>query len=648
VPPQTIPDRSNVTERLRWEGEMFRLLAENVKDYAIFIIDEQRHITTWTVGAEHLLGYTEAEIVGRQLDVFFTPEDLAVSAPETEIRTALKVGRGEDDRWHVRKDGTRFWCSGVLTPLRDESGRLRGFAKIMRDLTEKKLAEDRLAASEDRFKRLVRANILGVAVTGADGRVLDANDEYLRIIGYTREELEAGKVLRAKLTPPEYLPLDEAAIAQALRDGACVPYQKEYQRSDGRRTPVQIAFMSVADPPKSFVVYVTDLSSVKHVEDELRLANRNKDEFLAVLGHELRNPLAPMLNAVHVLRNAKLIEDEGVANQSMHMIERQVLHMTRLVNDLLEVARVTMGKVDLKPLALELHPVVMSAIEAVRPAMEGSRHQLHVSVAAEPIWLHADSVRVEQMLTNLLNNAVKYTDPGGSIWLDIQRQAQMVVFTVRDSGIGIEADALARVFEPFTQVKRGQSYSKGGLGVGLMLVRRFAELHGGTVSAHSAGPGTGSTFTVKLPVMTEAPAARPDARVSEQSSSRVRVLVVDDNTDAADSLRMVLEVSGHDVHVAYTGPAGLEEAKAWRPEVVLLDIGLPGLNGYEVAKAIRREPQMQGTLLVAITGYGQPADVEQAYAAGFDKHHAKPVEPAKVFELLSLASQGRAGTLSHI
>ncbi len=618
-----------------WEADMFRLLVENVKDYAIFIIDEQRRIQSWSAGAERILGYSEAEIMGERLDCFFTPEDLAAGEPEREIRTALATGRGEDDRWHLRRNGTRFWCSGVTTPLRDASGAFRGFAKIMRDLTQQKYYEDKLVASEARYRHFLKSNILGAGISHADGRILKANEEYLRIVGYSEQELNAGRAWWSKATPAEYLPLDQAAIAEAVRNGSCTPYEKEYVRhSDGRRIPVQIAFTTVPETADEFIVYVIDLTARKQIEEELRAANRSKDEFLAMLGHELRNPLAPMFNAVHILRNAKRSEDEALARQSLNMIERQVRHMTRLVDDLLEVARITMGKVDLQPDEVELHPIVNSAVEATKPAMVNRRHQLHLDIAKEPIWLKADAVRIEQMLTNLLNNASKYTEPGGIISLRASREDSTVVIRVTDNGIGIDAATLPRIFEPFVQVDTAHGYSRGGLGVGLTLVRRFAELHGGSVSAFSAGLGTGSEFTVKLPVVDAATNDRRGPNPQDVNRCAVRVMVVDDNSDAAESLRMLLEIVGHQVLVAHSGPAAVQEAAAWKPEIVLLDIGLPGLDGYQVAEILRRAPATEGVTIVAMTGFGQEGDIARARAAGFDHHMVKPVDPDRLLKLL--------------
>lgn len=630
-----------------WEGDMFRLLVENVRDYAIFVVDEERRILTWSAGAERLLGYMEHEIIGQTCDRFFTEEDREAHQPEREVESALATGRGADDRWHLRKDGTRFWCSGVMTPLHDGSGQLRGLAKIMRDLTDKKLAEERLLVAEARFNRLSDANILGIGVRHADGRILSANDEYLRILGHSRDELDAGQVWWSKLTPPESQPLDEAALAEAFRTGACTPYEKEYVRAnDGQRIAVLIAYTTILDAPEHLLAYVIDLTARKKVEQELRQANKNKDEFLAVLGHELRNPLAPMFNAVHIMRHAKRASDDALSLQSLNMIERQVRHMTRLVDDLLEVARITLGKVELKPDKMELHPVIRNALETTRPLMEQRRHQVHVDIAGEPMWLKADALRVEQMLLNLLNNAAKYTEPGGAISLRVYREGQFAVIAVLDNGIGMDAQTLPRIFEPFAQAERAHGYAQGGLGVGLTLVRRFAELHGGTVSAYSAGLGTGSELTLKLPMLHASPDASATKRREANTASKLRVLVVDDNTDSAESMRVLLQFQGHEVLEAHTGPSAVQAALRWKPEVVLLDIGLPGLDGYQVAEALRKDPSTAGLIIIAMTGYGQQQDVERAQQAGFDRHMVKPVDPTMLADILAKVSGHKRSTWS--
>ena len=358
----------------------------------------------------------------------------------------------------------------------------------------------RLLASDDRFQRLCDSNIIGIGVTHADGQVLQANDAYLRILGHTRAALDAGQVRWAELTPPEFLGADSAAIAQANRAGACAPYEKEYRRfADGARVPVQIAFTSLPDQPDQYIAYVVDLTERKRVEEQLRVANETKDRFLATLSHELRNPLAPMANAVHILRRAKPPEDDA-AGKALLIIERQVRHMKRLVDDLLDVARITMGKVCLQREELDLRTVVLSAVEAARPLIDKRRQQFELRVDEAPIRLNADGVRVEQMLTNLLSNAAKYTGEGGRIALHAHREDDRAVIRVKDDGIGIAAEMLPRVFEPFVQAPCARRHGDGGLGIGLALVREFAQMHGGSVEVFSAGEGAGSEFVLVLPI----------------------------------------------------------------------------------------------------------------------------------------------------
>jgi PAS domain S-box-containing protein len=336
--------------------------------------------------------------------------------------------------------------------------------------------------------------------------VLQANEEYLRILGHTPAELEAGQVWWTRLTPPEFLASDSTAIAQADRAGACAPYEKEYRRHrDGVRVPVQIAFTSLLDQPHQYILYVIDLTARKRVEEELRLINERKDQFLATLSHELRNPLAPMANAVHILRCARQGENDEAVRASLLIIERQVRHMKRLVDDLLDMAGITMGKVHLQREDVELAPIVLSAVEATRPLIDKRGHRLELDIDEAPMRLHADGVRVEQMLTNLLSNAAKYTGEGGCIVLRVHREDDRAVIRVRDNGIGLAPEMLSRVFEPFVQAQCARSYADGGLGIGLALVREFAQLHGGSIDVSSAGPGTGSEFVLRLPIA--APAA---------------------------------------------------------------------------------------------------------------------------------------------
>jgi len=363
--------------------------------------------------------------------------------------------------------------------------------------------------------------------------------------------------------------------------------------------------------------------------------DRRKDEFLATLAHELRTPLAPIRNSVHILRMAG--GDRGVAERVYEMMERQVNHMVRLVDDLMEVSRITRGKIDLRKEPVELAAVVRSAVETSKPLIEAARHQLAVTLPDEPLILDADPVRLAQVLANLLNNAAKYTPEGGRIWLTARRAGLNVEVSVRDSGTGIPIEVLPKVFDLFMQVERTYSRAQGGLGIGLTLVRSLVSLHGGSVEARSDGPGRGSEFVVRLPLAAGQLAAHDwdgrDARPAAVAPRRI--LVVDDNRDAADSLGMLLKFLGADVCTANDGPAALEAFRTYRPSVVLLDIGLPEMDGYEVARRTRQQPEGGDVTLIALTGWGQEEDRRRSKEAGIDHHLVKPVDLNALEKLLA-------------
>jgi signal transduction histidine kinase len=378
----------------------------------------------------------------------------------------------------------------------------------------------------------------------------------------------------------------------------------------------------------------------KRLEGELHLkvrdladADRRKNEFLAMLAHELRNPLAPVRNGLQILRIAG--EKPQVVAQTREMLDRQVRHLSRLVDDLMDVSRITRGKVDLRMQPVDLAEVVGRAVDEVRPLVEARRHRLTVTHQAGALRVNADPTRLTQVLANLLNNAAKYTDEGGEITVTVGRAGVDAVVRVRDTGIGISPEMLTRVFDLFTQVETSLDRAEGGLGIGLTLVRSLVELHGGSVEVKSDGVGRGSEFSVRLPALAgdQPGVAVPD--VADGPLVPRRVLVVDDNRDSADSLAMMLELGGHTVATAHHGPGAVEAAGTFRPEVVLLDIGLPGLNGYDVARALRARPETRDVLIVAMTGYGQDTDRERSRDAGIDHHLVKPIDPTEVRRLLA-------------
>jgi signal transduction histidine kinase len=396
-------------------------------------------------------------------------------------------------------------------------------------------------------------------------------------------------------------------------------------------------------------------------QEALEAADRRKDDFLAMLSHELRNPLAAIQGSIELMQR-KTIEDAEL-QWARDVVARQNRHLTRLIEDLLDVSRITRGKLTLQKEPVELREVAQLAVETARPLIESRRHELTVVVPELPLHVQGDGVRLTQVISNLLTNAAKYTDEGGRIDLVIEREAvdggaHHAVVHVRDNGRGIAADAIPRLFEPSTHEERLNSGAHGGLGIGLIVVRGLVEMHGGVVEACSEGIGRGSVFTVKLPLLpveeltlTVAPARQLPAAIAapEQSEQTpLRILVVDDNQDSAISMTLLLELQGHEVHVAHAGPAALRVADDKKPDVILLDIGMPGMNGYEVAKQLRARGEFADTLLVAITGYGRASDVKQTQSAGFDYHLVKPVDYEKLQAVLATrcAKSGLRGSVN--
>ncbi len=361
---------------------------------------------------------------------------------------------------------------------------------------------------------------------------------------------------------------------------------------------------------------------------DLQDADRRKDEFLAVLGHELRNPLAPVITALEVARR-----DHSAAERQLAVIERQARHMVRIVDDLLDVSRISRGKIEVRKQALWVRDALARAAEAVSPLASARNQKLTVSFPSRPLVVEADPVRLEQILGNLLSNAVKYTPAGGEIELSARERGASLEMRVSDTGIGLSTEAQSSLFEPFVQVPGTKDYATGGLGIGLALVRGLVQLHGGQVSVSSGGPGKGATFTVLLPGAT-ANATPVEVRNVSPRAAHGRVLVVDDNVDAASTLAEAVRLDGHEVRVAHDGPDALEQADGFAPEVVLLDIGLPGMDGYEVVRLLRQRPQLRKTLMVALTGFGQESDRERALQAGFDEHLIKPVDLDTVHAVL--------------
>jgi CheY-like chemotaxis protein/nitrogen-specific signal transduction histidine kinase len=381
------------------------------------------------------------------------------------------------------------------------------------------------------------------------------------------------------------------------------------------------------------VAVVRDITQHKRAQAALREADRRKDAFLATLAHELRNPLAPIRTAAKIIAAPHLPTAD--LQRAQAIIERQVTHMALLLDDLLDIARITQGKLNLKKERVTLFDVVDAAVEAARPTVDRKNHHLTVNLPSDPIVLDADPLRLSQILSNLLTNAAKYSDPGGHIEVVGTIQDQTLTVSVKDDGIGIAAESIGRIFEMFSQVEGVTGRSDGGLGIGLALVKGLTELHGGTIEARSAGLGHGSEFILRLPLSLLRPGETLPMADRARPPTRSRILIADDNRDAADSLSMLLELAGHEVRVAHLGRAALSLAQAFRPDVAFLDIGMPDLSGYEVAQELRRESWGQGIQLIALTGWGQEKDRQQALEAGFNQHLTKPIDPDLLEALIS-------------
>ena len=497
-------------------------------------------------------------------------------------------------------------------------------------------ATEALRKSEAHLMSLFGQTAAGIAETDLHGRYVSVNDRYCSIVGRSREEL-LGRYMQ-EFTLAEDLQHNLGLFGKAVHDGLTFDIEKRYVRPDGSLVwvNVNVARIRMDDPASdTMLAVVLDISERKRAEDKLREADRRKDEFLAMLAHELRNPLAPISAAADLLQVGRL--DETRIMKTSEVIARQVRHLTDLVDDLLDVSRVTRGLATLEMSAVDIKRKVADAVEQVRPLIESRGHRLELHLPPEPAHAWADRKRVVQILVNLLNNAAKYTPEGGHIVLAMDVQAEQVALSVTDNGIGMTPELVERAFELFAQAERSADRSQGGLGIGLALVKSLVELHGGSVRAESAGLGKGSRFTVWLPRL-EVPvteAASPQGRgANEQPLRPLKVMVVDDNTDAATMLAMFLHSAGHQVVVEHSPVRALLRAQQEPPDVCVLDIGLPDMDGNELVRRLRAQPETAHALMIAVTGYGQEQDRESAAAAGFDYHFVKPADSDKLARLL--------------
>jgi PAS domain S-box-containing protein len=636
----------DISERRRMErDEANRLVAARQlasivesSDDAIVRKSLDGTIQSWNAGAERLFGYTADQAVGRHISLVIPPDRIS---EEDEIIASLRAGRRvehfETERCH--SSGRRLWVSLTVSPIVDDSGRVIAASKIARDVTRQR----EIDAERQRFVTLVENSTDFIGICDLEGVPFYVNRAGLEMVGLDSIEAAARVHVRDFFPPEDRAKVMEELFPSALAHGHGEMDVRFRNFKTGETRWMAYKVLSLVDASGAPVALATvsqDISERRHMEDSLRQlasdlasVDRRKNEFLATLAHELRNPLAPLGNMLEVLKRTDA--DPRARALAVSTMERQLRQMVRLVDDLLDLNRITHNRLELRKDVVDLNAVVEQAVDASRPLADAAGHVLNVTVPPVPIRLSADAVRLGQVFGNLLNNACKYTERGGTITVRLERVDDEAVVTVEDTGAGIPADRLDGIFDMFTQVETSREKSQGGLGIGLTLVRRLADMHGGSVEARSAGAGHGSQFIVRLPIVVEARPAGGSMPVVPAAIASRRILVVDDNRDAASSLAMLLELDGHAIATAHDGPAAYEAAERQRPEVALLDLGLPVLDGYEVCRRIRQQPWGRGMLLVALTGWGQAEDRSRTRDAGFDAHLVKPVNYSDLMTLLA-------------
>jgi PAS domain S-box-containing protein len=550
--------------------------------------------------------------------------------PTYELTIAAAEGRFQDEGWRLRKGGSRFWANVVITAIRDNSGKLVGFSKITRDLTERKTHEEALQQSEERFRLLVEGvQDYAIFMLDSQGLISSWNAGAQRIIGYTAGEVIGRHFSRffSDEDMQAHKPWEE--LATARRHGR---FEGEGWRlkKDGSRVwarSIVTALHDSAGQLRGFAKVTQDLSDRRHIQ-ALEAAARNVNEFIAVLAHEIRNPLAPIQTAVQVIASSPKSAPER--DQMFEVIRRQTSHLRRIADDLLDITRVTRGEMVVERKLVDLSEIANEATQAIALDDVCSNHRLELNLAAETLLVEGDAHRLSQLLSNLLSNACKYTPPGGLVSVTTRAVGSNAEAEVKDSGRGIERAALDEIFEMFVQQSPVIERVGAGLGLGLALSRKIAEIHGGTLVAESEGPNKGSMFTFRMPRPARVAAAPPSIAPRVTVPENLRILIVDDNFDAATTLNMLMTSLGYETCVVGNGLEALQSVRAFKPNVVLLDIGLPGIDGYEVARRLRAMTPHQAIKIVAVTGWGQEADKQKSRAAGIDVHLVKPVDAAEL------------------
>ena len=624
--------------------ERFRLLVDSVTDYAIFMLDPDGRIATWNRGAQRLKQYTAEEIIGQHFSRFYPQADIDARKPEIEIEQAIAEGRVEDEGWRIRKDGTRFWALVVITALREEDGTLIGFAKVTRDLTERRAAEERLRASEEQFRLLVeRVEEYAIYLLDPMGRVATWNIGAEKIKGYNAAEI-IGKHFACFYTAEDVAAgRPQHNLELAARQGH-INDQGARVRKDGSTFQADVVVTALRDEQGKLCGFskvtrdVTDQIRAREAEAEkiaAQKANKAKDEFLATLSHELRTPLTPALAAASFMaENAAELPEKF--SSDVHTIRRNVQLEARLIDDLLDLTRISTGKIELHLQRTDAHVLARDALSIAKSDLhrKGLRVTTHWAAEHHHVW--ADPVRLEQVFWNVINNAVKFTGPGGEIQIRTANENGRFHFEITDTGIGIEPERQASLFDAFEQGDSQTARQFGGLGLGLAICKNLVELHGGTISVTSRGRSCGTTARVDLDAYLDESGNHHEAAPSRDGLLLpLRILLVEDHDDTRRVLTRLLTHFGHHISVAVGVGNALEVFRSENFDVVLSDIGLPDGTGYDIISEAKRTSSVKG---IALTGFGMAEDVRRSKEAGFDFHLTKPIDIAELRTVLRKVS----------
>lgn len=653
---------STATERrttYRRTDDIYSKAIEDIRDYAIFMMDADGAVTNWNAGAQHILGYTQEEIVGKNASKFFTPEDRGKLVPEQELETAATVGRAEDERWHVRRDGSRFWASGIVTPVRDGFGRLIGFSKVMRDMTER----NRLTEERDRFFAL---SMDMLSIVHLDGRFQRVNPAFQQVLGYSEDELLSMSIF--DLVHPDDLRGSMNGYKKLTHGEPIRFMENRLKCKDATYKWVAWSYFPLPEDGVAFGVG-RDTTDVHRIQEVLRLraegledANRIKDEFLATMSHELRTPLTSILGWARLLDSNQLTEKDK--ERAIHIIQRNAEAQSKLIEDLLDVSRIITGKLKIEFQPASFAAITESAINSMRPAADAKQLELEAAIDPSAGPILGDPARLQQVVTNLLSNAIKFTPAGGRIEVRLDRPDSTVRLEVKDTGIGIAPEHLPHIFERFRQVDSSNVRAHGGLGLGLAIVDYLVRQQGGTVSVESEGAGQGATFRVKFPLPSSELMASQAAPLIATSSSvqtttsnasqvsvdaklkDLRILVVEDDLDTRELVAALLVQHGAEVFAADSSATALPAVERVKPDLIISDIGMSGENGYEFISKVRSlDPDAGGRIpAIALTAYAGSRDRRRALLAGFQMHLPKPVEPDDLLAMvLSLTFKPTAG-----